>query len=55
MNLFRTKSTAQLQAEAAGDQRLNQTLTATNLISLGISAAAVRRPATHRSSKRFLA
>ena len=38
MNLFRTKSVAQLQAEAAGDQRLNKALTATNLVSLGIGA-----------------
>jgi APA family basic amino acid/polyamine antiporter len=38
MSLFQTKSVAQLQAEAAGDQRLNKTLTATNLVSLGIGA-----------------
>jgi basic amino acid/polyamine antiporter, APA family len=38
MSLFRTKSVAQLQAEAAGDQRLNKALTATNLVSLGIGA-----------------
>ncbi|WP_415910623.1 amino acid permease [Oleiharenicola sp. Vm1] len=38
MSLFQTKSVAQLQAEASGDQRLNKTLTATNLISLGIGA-----------------
>jgi APA family basic amino acid/polyamine antiporter len=38
MSLFRTKSVAQLQAEAAGDQRLNRALTATNLVSLGIGA-----------------
>ncbi len=38
MSLFQTKSVAQLQAEATGDQRLNKTLTATNLVSLGIGA-----------------
>lgn len=38
MSLFQTKSVAQLQAEASGDQRLNKTLTATNLVSLGIGA-----------------
>lgn len=38
MSLFKTKSIAQLQAEAAGDQRLNKTLSATNLVSLGIGA-----------------
>lgn len=38
MSLFQTKSVAQLQAEASGDQRLNKTLSATNLISLGIGA-----------------
>ena len=38
MSLFQTKSIAQLQAEASGDQRLNKTLTSTNLISLGIGA-----------------
>jgi APA family basic amino acid/polyamine antiporter len=38
MNLFKTKSVTQLQAEASGDQRLNKTLTATNLVSLGIGA-----------------
>jgi APA family basic amino acid/polyamine antiporter len=38
MSLFKTKSVAQLQAEASGDQRLNKTLTATNLVSLGIGA-----------------
>jgi len=38
MSLFQTKSVAQLQAEASGDHRLNKTLTATNLISLGIGA-----------------
>lgn len=38
MSLFRTKSVAQLQAEASGDQRLNKTLSATNLVSLGIGA-----------------
>ena len=38
MNLFRTKSIAALQSEAAGDQRLHKTLTATNLVSLGIGA-----------------
>ncbi len=38
MNLLQTKSVAQLQAEATGDQRLNKTLSATNLVSLGIGA-----------------
>lgn len=38
MSLFQTKSVAQLQSEAAGDQRLSKTLSATNLISLGIGA-----------------
>ncbi|MBI2513069.1 MAG: amino acid permease [Opitutae bacterium] len=38
MSLFQTKSVALLQAEASGDQRLNKTLTATNLVSLGIGA-----------------
>ncbi|MGZ7265321.1 amino acid permease, partial [Streptococcus pyogenes] len=38
MNLLRTKSISALQAEAAGDQRLHKTLTATNLVSLGIGA-----------------
>lgn len=38
MSLFQTKSVAQLQAEASGDQRLNKTLSATNLVSLGIGA-----------------
>ncbi|HVZ62976.1 MAG TPA: amino acid permease [Lacunisphaera sp.] len=38
MSLFRTKSVAQLQNEAATDQSLRRALTATNLVSLGIGA-----------------
>lgn len=38
MSLFQTKSVAQLQAEASGDTRLSKTLSATNLVSLGIGA-----------------
>lgn len=38
MNLFRTKSIESLRIEAASDQGLRRSLTATNLVSLGIGA-----------------
>ncbi|MBI4625567.1 MAG: amino acid permease [Verrucomicrobia bacterium] len=38
MNLFRTKSIETLRREAASDQGLRRSLTATNLVSLGIGA-----------------
>jgi basic amino acid/polyamine antiporter, APA family len=38
MNLFRTKSIASLQAEAASDHALKRSLSATSLVSLGIGA-----------------